>query len=363
MKKKTIGILTHYQVHNHGAILQMHGLYNTLKEFGLAVKVLTYQKDFSFIDKSLVNKYNLSLKSIPFYLGYLKKQGLGKTLFNMKKHRLLSRFKTKNYIFSPLQQQTLDYTVIGSDEVFSLESGVNIMMYGHTVPAGKVFSYAASFGQTGIERIKEKYCTALISSGLKSLKAICVRDISSADTVKTLTGLPAKICFDPVLLYGFEKELKQTRYTPPKHPYLVVYAYDKNLNDPAEVDKIKVFSVKNNLKIVSAGFYHKWADINLNVNPLELLKVIQKAKYIITDTFHGSVISILLNKSFAVKVRDMNVNKIEYLLESLGAANHKLSSFLDLEKVLFSVSDWNKINHNIQNFREQGLAYLQEVLK
>ena len=359
---KTIGILTHYQVHNHGAILQMHGLYNTLKNFGLSPVVLTYQKDFSFLDKGLSNKYNLSLKSIPFYLEYLKKQGFAKTLFNVKKQRLLSRFKTENYIFSPLQQQTLDYAVIGSDEVLSLEVGVNIMMYGHSVPAQTVFSYAASFGQTGVERIKQKHCTALISSGLKTLKAICVRDKASAETVQALTGITPKICFDPVLLYGFEKELKQTKYNVPQVPYLAVYAYDNNLNDPAEVEKIKTFATKHKLKIVSAGFYHKWADINLNVNPLELLQVIKKAKYVVTDTFHGSVMSILLNTPFAVKVRDMNINKIGYLLESLGAESRKISSFDDLEKVLLSPADWQTVNSNILNLRKQGTEYLQGVL-
>ena len=88
-----IGILTHYQVHNHGAILQMHGLYNTLKILGHIPYILTYNKNFDFIEKELSNKYNISLKSIPFYLKYLKQQGIAKTKFNIEKHKILNNFK------------------------------------------------------------------------------------------------------------------------------------------------------------------------------------------------------------------------------------------------------------------------------
>ena len=359
---KTIGILTHYQVHNHGAILQMHGLYHTLKKWGLHSTVLTYRKDFSFIDEKLTNKYTLSLKSIPFYLGYLKEQGFAKTLFNVKKHKLLNAFKQKNYIFQSLQAQQLDYAVIGSDEVFSLEAGVNIMMYGHTVPAKTVFSYAASFGQTDTKRISEKYCTALISSGLRTFKSICVRDQASANTVAALTGITPAICFDPVLLYGFEEELEKTSYATPQAPYLVVYAYDNRLNGPEEIAPIVDFAHKHGLQIVSPGFYHKWADKNLNVTPLELLHVLKHAKYVITDTFHGSVISILLNTPFAVKVRQVNENKIGYLLDSLGVSSQKLTNFADLENRFTCPIDWAPVNQHIQRLREEGLKYLKGVL-
>lgn len=359
---KTIGILTHYQVHNHGAILQMHGLYHTLEKLGLHPTILTYRKDFSFIDENLFNKYTFSLKSVPFYMGYLKKQGIAKTLFNFQKHKLLNHFKKQYYRFVPLQAQTVDFVVIGSDEVFSLEAGINIMMYGHTVPSQTVFSYAASFGQTDTKRITEKNCSALIASGLKTLKAICVRDEASANTVKSLTGLTPQICFDPVLLYGFEEELKNTSYNVPARPYLVVYAYDNRLNESAEVIPIVAFARKHGLQIISPGFYHKWADKNLNVTPLELLHVIKHAQYVVTDTFHGSVMSLLLNVPFAVKVRESNENKIGYLLSSLCASNRKLNDFSHLNSVLTSSANWEPINRNIQHLREEGINYLKGVL-
>lgn len=71
-----IGILTHYDVNNQGAQLQMYALKRELEKLGHNVKILTYVKNYDFdLEKKL--KYQPSLKSIPTYLKeYLFKRGL-----------------------------------------------------------------------------------------------------------------------------------------------------------------------------------------------------------------------------------------------------------------------------------------------
>ena len=49
--KKQLGILTHYQVHNHGAILQMFGLTKTFENMSCNVKILTYSKNMDLLPK------------------------------------------------------------------------------------------------------------------------------------------------------------------------------------------------------------------------------------------------------------------------------------------------------------------------
>lgn len=362
MTKKTIGILTHYQVPNHGAILQMHGLYHVLQSLGWDPYVFTYRKDLSFIPASLAKKYDISLKSVPFYFKYFLTKNPFFSLYQYRKRKQLNAFKQKMYRFRSLYDFKTDAAVIGSDEVFSLEVGVNIMMYGHSVAAEKVFSYAASFGQTGIERIKQYKCEALIASGLKTLNAVCVRDKASAETVQALTGISPKICFDPVLLYGFEKELAQTKYQVPQTPYMIVYSYSDRLNKPEEYLPIKKFASEHGLKVISAGFYHKWADKSILLNPLELLKIMQSAKYVVTDTFHGCVLSALVNTEFAVFVRESNINKITYLLNSLNLDDRKADSFDGFSKVFTNKTDWEKVNNAVKTLRKQGIDYLQGVL-
>ena len=86
------------------------------------------------------------------------------------------------------------------------------------------------------------------------------------------------------------------------------------MNDPEEVDAIKAYAREKGLKVYSIGFYHKWADRNINVSPLQLLGWIKNAAFVITDTFHGSVISIICNSKIVVKVRESNRNKLTSLL-------------------------------------------------
>lgn len=362
VKMEKIGILTHYQVHNHGAILQMYALSRVLKDMGFSPFVLTYRKDFSFIDEKLLNKYNISLKSVPFYLSYMKEQGRAKTLFNVKKRKILETFKKNNFSFSPLYAGGMDAVVVGSDEVFSLEAGVNIMMYGHSVPCNHIISYAATFGQTGVKEIRERNCEALISGGLRTLKALSVRDLHSAETIKELCSLESSICFDPVLLYGFRNELEQKCGKIPKKPYMIIYAYDKSLNDKQEISEIRKYAAKKGLRTVSAGFYHKWADKNLNVSPLELMSLISKADCVVTDTFHGSVIASLTNTPFAVRLRERNTNKISYLLGSLGLSERAIDDFSGLEGIFNRKTDWDAANSKIAMLRKQGMDYLCEAL-
>jgi len=358
-----IGILTHYQVHNHGAILQMYGLYYTLKSLDYTPYILTYEKNFDFIPKELSSKYNLSFRSIPFYFQYFKKQGIFKTLFNFNKHKKLKSFKNNYYNFQPLTQANIDFVVIGSDEVFSLEVGCNKMMYGYDIPCKNIFSYAPTFGQTNIDIIKKLGCFELIQNGLKKFKEISVRDIYASDTVEQLTGIKPEIVCDPVLLYGFKKEMTITCNKIPKSKYLLIYAYDNNMNNPEEVAIIKKYAKNNNLVIVSSGYYHKWADININVNPIELISLFKNATCIVTDTFHGSVLAVLTNRPFASFVRKMNINKMTYLLKSFEVISSKMDNWNNLSNILAYQHNWDIVNRRIAEEREKGINYLKKALK
>ena len=160
-----IGILTHYDVNNQGAQLQMYALYNKLLELGHVPKILAYTKNFDFKLEEKI-KTQVSVKSVPYYINnYLIKKGLGLTLHNVKKYKSNLDYRRKTFTYENYATADIDMAIVGSDEVFSLEAGVNIMMYGHAVNTKNVVSYAPSFGQTDINTINKYHCRELISSG------------------------------------------------------------------------------------------------------------------------------------------------------------------------------------------------------
>ena len=355
-----IGILTYYGVHNHGAVLQANALKNVLTQMGHQCGFLMFERDYANVSERQVNKYKLGWGSISFYFKYLIDKGPSNIIYNAKKRRVLAKFRAQ---YIPLicnyKEFHGDLVVIGSDEVFSLEIGVNPFMYGNEIGAKHIISYAASFGPTNYEDILKQGREEMIVQGLRRMDAISVRDQNSLDIVRKISDIQAALVCDPVLLYGYQEEMNS--YVPPLKRYILVYSYDKNLNDEAEYHYILNYAQKRGLEVVSVGYYHKWCR-SINVSPFELLGWIKNSDLVVTDTFHGAVMSILCNTSMVVKLRN-NKNKLACLLSEYGLENRMIATFSCFDYVADEVVDFTPVNRAIIERRESSMKYLESVLK
>ncbi|MDD2392064.1 MAG: polysaccharide pyruvyl transferase family protein [Bacilli bacterium] len=358
-----IGIITHYDVHNHGALLQLNALVKFFNKKGYEAFALKYDKNYDFLGTLNKKKYNIGIHSVPLYLKYLLSNGVKKTVFNINKRKILNEFKEKENLTKGFytEYKTLDAVCIGSDEVFALHTGPTPVLFGYVLPTEYSFTYAASFGPTNMEDIISKHCYSFVKGGLNSIDNISVRDENSRDIVKELTGIVSELVCDPVLLYGYEEEIKEKSKIDLKD-YLLIYSYDSNMNDPIEVQKIKIFAEESNLLIVSVGFYHKWCDKNINVNPIELIHYFRKSKYVITDTFHGSVLSILNNSNFAVVLRN-NSNKLLNLLEEYGLKDRIINNnFEGISEVLYKNINYTEVIKELNIRRQSSISFLEKCI-
>lgn len=360
---KHIGIITHYDVFNHGAILQLNALCKTLRAKGYDAKALQFEKNYDFLGVKLKSKYNISIKSVVFYIKYLCKKGMGKTIFNVRKMRLLNKFKQQEQLLDAYYTECgkKDAVIIGSDEVFALHTGPTPVFFGHACPSDHVISYAGCFGPTTLNDIRQLHCEALVKSGLQSMEAVSVRDKNSFDIVTELTGKEPTLVCDPVILYGYRQEL--ARFTPPSLPkYMVVYAYDESLNDPEEVKQIKDYARRNNLIIVSPGFYHSWCDKNINVDSVNIINYFAHAACVVTDTFHGTVLSIITGREVAVKIRN-NSNKLLNLIHEYHLEQQTVSSFDQLDRAFSKPIDYQSVNQEIEKWRKASMEFLDKALR
>ena len=356
-----IGIVTHYNVHNHGALLQLYGLKSILERYGHNVTALTFKKNYDFMPADSEKKYNISIKSVVWYLSYIKKHGMRRTYFNYKKKRGLDNFRTPMIGEYYSRATNLDATFIGSDEVFSLESGLNPLFFGFGIPCENIFSYAGCFGPYTYEKIEEKKLCGYVGAGLDLMKQISVRDENSRHIVERLTNFSPVVVCDPVILYGYENEQNAMTVKLPKQKYLLIYAYDNNMNDEAEVQCIKNYAKSNGLLVASVGFYHKWADKNINANPMELLQYFKNAEYVVTDTFHGSVISLITGSQFVTKLRG-NGNKLADLLDRFSVADRITEDFTDLNDLFGLKIDYNIVNEKMDISRKESLNFIEKCL-
>ena len=358
-----IGIITHYDVHNHGALLQLNALVKVLKNLGFEAKALQFDKNYDFLGVEWKAKYEISLRSIPIYLKYIMAHGICQTIYNVKKRKTLNKFKREESLLGSYYTHYKDMhaVIIGSDEVFALHTGPTPVFFGHALPTTCVIAYAACFGPTTVKDINEKHCEAFVKSGIGNMKYVSVRDQNSCDVIFSLLGYHPAIVCDPVLLYGYEKELRDLRRLE-DDAYLLVYAYDSNMNKPEEIEAIKSYARRNGLKIVSAGFFHFWCDKNVNVDPVSLLGYFKYAQSVVTDTFHGSVLSILTNREFAVKMRG-NGNKLGNLLDEYGLKSRIVSSEWRLEDLFEIPISYDMVNLELRKRREMSIEFLKKALR
>ena len=185
-----IGILTYYGVHNHGAVLQANALKTVLEQKGHECGFLEFERSYSNISQQQANKYKIGLGSIGFYAKYMMEKGIGNILYNVSKKRTLGKFRNANIpMMGKYEEFTGDLAVIGSDEVFSLEIGVNPFLYGNELKTKHIISYAGCFGPTTYEEVVKQGQQKMISDGLHRMDAVSVRDQNSMDTVKKLLEL------------------------------------------------------------------------------------------------------------------------------------------------------------------------------
>lgn len=360
---KHYGIITHYDVHNHGALLQLTALIRVLKRMGIEAHALRFDKNYDFLGHELKAKYDVTIKGVGIFIDYLRKQGIKKTLYNYNKRKTLQKYKADYDLIGDYysESEKLDGVIVGSDEVFALHTGPTPVFFGHCLPTNHVFSYAGSFGPTTIEDIARLHATAFVKSGLESMSNVTVRDVNSADVVECLTGKRPDIVVDPVLLYGYIDEIASLP-KPVEKNYLLVYAYDNRMNTPEEVDAIKKYARSRNMQIISPGFYHGWCDKNIDVDPINLLAYFKHATEVITDTFHGSVMSIITGAKFAVKTRESNHFKLKNLLNEYGLSNRIFIEWEKLAETMAPEIEYDSVNREVNKRRYESQSILYKMI-
>ena len=356
------GIITHYDVHNHGAQLQLYALCKQLGRFGYEARALTYKKNYDFLEQGIENKYSISFRSIPYYTVYLFQKGFGRTMYNYNKRKTLNRFRQENNLEGEYysKAKALDIAVIGSDENFSIEPGLNPCFWGMGVPCERVVSYAASCGPTTETLIQKHYANEFITAGIQRIAALSVRDQNTYDIIKARTDKNVTIVCDPVLLYDFAEECKSKK-RPTDKKYCIVYSYDNNMNDKETIDAIRTYAKEHDIDVYSVGYYHKWCDRNINLSPLELFSWFGNAECVFTDTFHGTVVSLVSNTEFVTKISG-NGNKLAFLLEQYGVVDRRAATFGDIPKITSEKIDYETVNRRIKEIRDFSLDFLVSAL-
>ncbi|MBR3396448.1 MAG: polysaccharide pyruvyl transferase family protein [Lachnospiraceae bacterium] len=344
------GILTFHEADNYGAVMQAYALQQTLKKLGADSEFVTIHSE-----KKEEPDEPAMPSSAAVFAKMLKKEGV-------KRSALFSQFRDEHlvssspYEKSDLKQCNDDYDVFiaGSDQIWNFRiPGADERYFLPFADPGKRFSYAASFGAEDLPEQAKPWC----AKQLGEFKGLSVREKSGVKIIQELTGREAQVCLDPTLLLDrsdWELLIKEK----PEEPYMLLFMlkYDPVLTDAA---KKKAAESGLQLKSVTSSFmpqfgFGSWSSVGVK----DWLTLIANAEGVFTNSFHGTVFSLLFGRPFHTAM----------LTGELGSRNGRIVELLTLagvpegqaEDLILIKTD--NFENRISKAKESSISYLKEVV-
>lgn len=364
-----IGILTITPNIGYGGIMQAYALQTILKKLGNEVEIINYRHKIGYKTKAkffLKSVYKVFIKGefAKFSLNddYLyRAQKVSK--FHQKYLNLSELVKTSKE-FRCLANRKYDCIIVGSDQVWRPQYVVNIYDYYLDGIRKGVYkmSYAASFGVNEWQYSKEqtRRCTKL----LKEFGYISVRERSGIKLIADNLSENFKVDWDldPTLLIYQNDYASLIQNVPKNKNTLFTYILDPTFDKSQVVNKI---SKELNLGI---NEFNTRAENGMGVElklrvapPVETwISGFRDADFIVTDSFHGMVFSIIFNKPFVVYINpNRGTERFTSLLSMLGLLDRMITCSTDLSKpFLFETIAWDKVNEIVNRKRKEIVSRL-----
>jgi hypothetical protein len=260
------------------------------------------------------------------------------------------------HLHEPEAAGRYDAVLVGSDEVWNFSHpwyGWQPIFFGERLQAGRLISYAASFGNHDAERgIHPDW-----ASKLRRFDAISVRDENSRKLVRDGVEREPEIVLDPCL--QFPPPTGEARNEP---PYLALYGHGFPRWFAAEVSN---WAKANGRRIVSIGYRNDWADEQrIEAGPEEFSALIAGADAVATNFFHGCVFALHHQRPFVSAPSAYRFNKVRDLTHSLAAEHHLVTEATlpeTYDQLLGTPLD-PAIAKRIEEKRARSSAYLAAVL-
>ena len=380
---KKVGIVSCYFKNNYGSMLQAYASQKILDDNNIPNETIDISnlEDFSKGKKKYYLSQITNIGFIKTKLGMIKLKAYTKINKDLKKNTRIRNKKFNEFkrnfnltrkfnTYKELNEySTIKYSdvIVGSDQLWLPVNVVSDYYTLNWVPkeVNKI-SYATSFGISEIpDKHKDQY-----NKFLKRIEHISVRENNAVKLVKNVADRDAKLVCDPTLLLSKEEWMDIQEEEPIlKEKYIFCYFLGKNIEHRKFVERLKE---KTGYKIVSINhcdeyvkYSDTFADITpYDVGPSEFVNYIRNAEYVCTDSFHGTVFSLINNTKFFTferfnKKSKMSTNsRIYSLLEIVDLKERLISGNEDIEEQINKKIDFKKVNKKLEEFRNESKEWL-----
>ena len=146
---------------------------------------------------------------------------------------------------------------------------------------------------------------------------------------------------------------------------MILYGYAGRFSKE-ECKKIRAYADSKGLKIFCIGGVQDACDKFIDCNPFQVIAYFQHADCVVTDTFHGTILSVITHRQFASIVRKTgygNAEKMTDLLGRLGLSDRVVNDLETVGSKVDQLIDYEKVDDAIRVERKKSYEYLREAIE
>lgn len=369
---ETIGIITYHSAYNYGSVLQAYATQSAVKKLGLDSEIINYRmkeqrKVYALYRTGFgLKRFIKDVMQIPVHNKRKQRKEKFESFINSKLvlSKELSRPDEVYYLWGK-------YPIIisGSDQIWnkhSLEMEHNDLKYMDPYLlkgfGGKKISYASS-----IANMSDQELDGIIPE-IKQFDYIAMRERSSAHRVSSAINRNVDHVVDPTFLLTKDEWVKALDVRELMDDYILYYSLDgiKTVKDDITVIK-KIAKMRGlKVKVITPFVYLNHNDdiieVHPEIGPEEFLELIYNAKMVVTDSYHGTILSINLEKEvFSTCKKGGSEFRKTDILNRIGLEDRIIYDTSDLNNEYVSI-DYKKVMSKLNILRENSWKYLEGAL-
>ncbi len=357
-----IGILSFPNSVSYGAELQLYALYRSVRKLGYDPEVINYHNSYMKAERHLAkNGGKMSLKD-------KAKKAFGKML-HLPLYKKITAFEKKNLTCYPKKAfqdkdqlckvgLRYDGVICGSDQVWNPDITDSDLSYFLDFCTDKTrrISYAPSFG---VEEFTDEF-SKNIKNELDKFHSVSVREAQGQEFLQKLLQKPVPLVVDPTLLMNNDEWATMEEEFKVDGDYILYYTIR---NSKTLKDFCMNLSKKTGLKVVIVGgnfiqkIRNKTVEYACDITPNQWLYLIHNAKYVVTNSFHGTAFSINYRKDFYVEFSSYTNSRLEHITRILGLEDRRLENVQEILPI-----DYTRTNEILPALQSESMNYLKNAL-
>lgn len=357
-----VGIFSFPNSVSYGCMLQMYALQRAVEQMGHEAEAINYQNAYMKQERHVARLAGKpSMKD--------KARKMARKVLHRKMYRAFANFEKQHIGLYPEKvfgdRQTLcrvgqryDAIICGSDQVWNPDiTGQDLAYFLDFCEENtRRVAYAPSFG---IEDFSEEFCRE-IQPELKQFSALSVREASGQALVEELTGRDVPIVADPTFfLEQSDWEELEQEHPAAKGEYILYFTVRSSRS---LWEKALEFSRKSGMKLVVIGgsMLKKRVDgveYAVDIGPAQWLYLIHHARYVVTNSFHGTAFSIHFRRDFYLDLSARTNSRLEHIARILGLEDQIVKGPLEP-----SAADYTVAEQVLPEMRQASWDYLKQAL-